>query len=521
MKKRAVALLLLFTCFLSGCQSAVPVAVNETEFESTLTLAPPDPIYDAPTGDAQLEYYGTATLYLPRKDGLRFVAQYAELVFSASRHEAETVIRALLTYPETEETLALGKGIHLQLTGNTPVEISHDVLTVNLAPSCLALDTEDFFVLCQAITNTVTEFFDIKYVNVLVSGKQVGLDIASMLPLGTLQRRIGEDLVSMYNQIEVQRAKREEDYAEKRFTSLATLYYPAAVGNGILPEVRTVSFDGQTPSQVAKTLLDEMSLEAHLLTNIPELPEISDFLLEPPNVYTQTATGDRIAEIRFAASLNEALAESGITRSALMAAITYTLTTFIPQLSGVTVYIGDELVTSVTPSSVYRGGETIVFQDGIQRRNDYSSLLLGLATLYFATPDGKGITPVKRPVPYYEAQNPRFLINQLILGPKPYDDNPAVQSVLPDTLRDADLLGFAVFDSTILIHLSKGFQDACQGYGEEKERLLIYAMVNTLSGATSFKRVRFFVAGIQPESLCGALYLPGEFMQNSGIVQMR
>jgi Sporulation and spore germination. len=524
MRKRALALFLMLALLLqlSGCQSAIPVIRTEdVESPAFGGLATPEMAYPAPSGDAHLEYYGTAALYLPRKDGTRLTARYAEMTFSAARHEAETVLRALLSFPETEDTLPVGQGVvSPQLIGNTPVEISHDVCTVNLAPSCSALDTEQFLTLCQAITNTLTEFLDIRYVNILVAGRQVGLDIASMLPMGTLQRRLGEDLTNLYSRIDVQRVKNDESHEEKRFTAAATLYYPAAVGNGILPEVRTVSFEGQTPAQMAKALISELSQGAQLLTSMPALPNLSGFLAELPTV-TEQGTGGRIAQLKFTAPLNEALVESSITRSALMASLTYTLCTFIPELSGITVLIGEEFITSVTPFSIYTTGETIQFNQGEQTRADYSRLLLGLATLYFADADGTRLVPVKRPVPYYEVRNPRYLLSQLAQGPKPYDDFSGVQPVLPANIRDADYLGFAVHADTLFVNLSNDFKLACQGMEEQTERLLIYAMVNTLTQKGSFKQVAFFVADKQPESLCGGLYLPGVFIQNSGIVRAR
>lgn len=520
MKKRALIIVLALALILTGCQSAIPVTVNDAEFAPSGSLPPPEPVGNPPTGDAQMSYYGMATLYLPRKDGARLIAKYSQIAFSAARHEAENVVRALLAFPETEDSLSLGQGTTLQLTGNTPVEVSHDVCTVNLAPSSLALDAENFFTLCQAIANTVTEFQDIKYVNILVGGRPIGLDIASMLPLGTLQRRLGEDLNALYSRIDVQRVKYDESHAQKRFTAMATLYFPASVGNGVLPEARTLTFPGQTAEQLAQKLIEELSLGPQLLPSMPALPNITAFLATTPQIM-QAQTGEKTMSLKFSASLNEALAESTITRSALMASLTYTLTTFIPELTGIRVTIGDEFVTSVTPVSIYASSEPIHFADGVQKRADYSRLLLGLATLYFASEDGQRLMAVSRPVPYYEVRSPRYLLGQLALGPRAYDDLTAVMAVMPPSVRDPDFLGFAVMDETVFVNLSQAFQDACQGYNEQQERLLIYAAVNTLCGATGFKRVRLFIADEQPDSLAGSLYLPGEFLQNSGIVRAR
>jgi len=518
--KKALLLLIIAILFLNSCQSAIPIVDDAIEIQEAIILPEPIQPYEAPKGDAQMEYSGVAALYLPRRDGTRLVVKYSQVLFSASRHEAETAVRALLTYPETDDCLPAGKGVTIQLTGNTPVEISHDVCSVNLTPSCLALDMEDFITLCQAITNTVTEFLDVKYVNILVSGRQIGLDTASMLPLGTLQRRVGEDLGAAYSRVDIQRVKYNEEHEQKRFTSAATLYFPAADGNGILPEARMITFPGQMPAQLAQTLLNELSQGAQLLSSIPALPNLNAFLTSPPAV-TQTSTGTRHITLSFDSSLNEALAESQLTRSSLMASLTYTLTTFIPETSGVIVFIGDEPVLSVTPASIYAANEPIYFRDGVQQRGDYSRLLLGLAKLYFASEDGQKLIAVYRPVPYFEVRNPRYLLEQLAQGPKPYDDYANVRPVMPEGLRDPDFLGFAVEDDTLLINLSLAFQAACSQYDETRERLLIYAMVNTLCETLSLKRVRFYIADNQPEYLSGHLYLPGYFIINTGIIRTR
>lgn len=519
--KRLAWLLVAVLLALTACQSAIPVTAptNSEEEAAISTLPPPEQPYAAPYGDADLTYSESATLYLPQKDGRKLIAKQIQLSFMASRHEAESIIRSLLTFPETEDTISLGRGIALQLTGQTPLELSNGVLTVNLAPSCLQLSNEDFYTLCQAITNSVTELADVRYVNILVAGVQVGMDIASMLPIGTLSRRMGEDLPSIYAQLDAQRVQNDELPSEKRFTQAATLYFPAAVGNGILPEVRTIAFEGQMPEQLAKVLVEELSLGAQRLPSMPVFPNITAFLASEPSVYIQAGTGgSRVAELRFLADLNEALSESNITRSALMASLTYTLTTFIPQLSSVEVFIGDEHITQVSPSSIYFEGESIHFQDGLQQRSDYARLLLAHATLYLAAPDNTGLVAVRRPIPYYEVRNPRYLMLQLAMGAQVYDDISNAGPVMPNTLKDADLLGFAIQDETLLVHLSTAFQESVKDYDERQEQLCVYAIINTLLEATHFKRMRIYIADTQPDFLVNHIYLPGVFFKNDGIV---
>ena len=47
---------------------------------------------------------------------------------------------------------------------------------------------------------------------------------------------------------------------------------------------------------------------------------------------------------------------------------------------------------------------------------------------------------------------------------------------------------------------------------------MIYSIVNTLCENPVVSKVRFYVAGGQPETLVGEIYLPGEFFPAPGLV---
>ena len=520
MKRRVKCCILAAFCLsMAGCQQAVPVVNDSGASAAQATLPPAPAVYEAPYGDASLEYESSAALYLPRKDGARLIVQQETVRFSAARHGAEAVVRALIAHPGNDLVSPLGGGVELNLAGTNPVEVSRDVCTVNLGPSALQLDHSAFYGVCQAITNTLTEFSDIQYVNILVSGAQVGLDITGTLPMGTMQRRTGEDLTMLWEQAEAQRVQLGEDSSQKQLAATATLYFPARVGNGILPEVRNISFEGQSSAQLALGLLSELSSGARYLRNVPGLPDLTALLASAPQAAEQPGVSGRTLELRFQSDLNEALIEYNVTRSSLMAALTYTMTTFIPGITGITVFIGDEWIESVTPSSVYTNEEMIQFSQGIQARSDYKSFLLGYCTLYFASADGSGLVAVERPVPCYETWNPRYLMGQLIEGPKiAYDNVTGLAPVLPFTLRDADLMGFSLKEDTMLVQFSQRFMDECAGYSPQEERLAVYAVVNTLCQHQAVRRIRLYVAGQQPETIGGGVYLPGEFLMNPGIV---
>lgn len=514
--KRALAAVLIAACLaLSGCQPSVPVISGESGAVPA-TLPPPPLGYEPPIGDAGLEYDTVATLFLPRADGVRLIAQQVQVTLPVGRHGAEAVLKTLLSHPGNVQVSPLSKSVKLQLAGDNPVEISRDVATVNLAPSAHQLEPKEFYTVCQAIANTLTEFSDIRYVNVLVAGAQVGLDVSATLPMGTLQRRTGEDLDTLWEQAQAQRVQLSEDPSTRRLSTAATLYFPARMQTGILPEVRNISFDGQTPVQLVMGLLQELSRGAEYLGNVPTLPDLTKFLLEDPSVSDASGMNGRKITLYFSQDLNEALLENEVTRSICLASLTYTLITFLPNVVGVEVHIGDERIDSVKPQSVYTQ-QTITFKNGLEQRSDYGAFLLNYCRLYFAADNGK-LTAVNRPVPYYEAINPRYLLLQLNEGPRPYDTETDLKSVLPQGLTDADLLGLRLENDTMLVHFSDKILTAASALSGNEERLMIYAIVNTLCESPVVSRVRFYVNGVQPETLAGEIYLPGEFLPSPGLV---
>ena len=146
----------------------------------------------------------------------------------------------------------------------------------------------------------------------------------------------------------------------------------------------------------------------------------------------------------------------------------------------------------------------------------FSRFLLANCTLYLG--DGTGhLKAVQRPIPYYETRSARALVGCLMQGPQSVDSVSA-QAVLPGELGDADLLGIGLSDQMMLLNFAHHFAAASEHLDEGAERLLVYAVVNTLCELPAVRGVCFFVNGEQPETLSGKIYLPGVFLKNSSLV---
>ena len=484
-----IALFLCCCLCLTSCTAQTPVSSTEP----TATLPPAQQHFTAPIGDAALEYAASATLYLPRYDSNLLGAFQAEVAFSAARPDSESLVRALLSQPDTGTLSSLGKGIKLSLYGINPVEQSRNVVTINLAASALQMDRKALYIACQAITNTLTELPDIDYVNFLVVDRAIGLDVANTLPLGTFSRSVGTDIGNSYDQLLLRRVDVTQSASEKPLVSDVTLYFPLAYTTGILSEVRNCSFDNQLIEDMIVILLQEMSKGPQDDAYTPPLPLLADLLVKKPAIQ-ETEESGKLIVLEFAYNLDEMLAANHISRASCMASLCYTLCTYFPGISGIRVSIGDSPVENILLSE--QPEDAVSFPNQVQERSDYATLLADFCELTLADEASENLITVYRPVPYYQASHPRLLLQEIAKGPKPYDIPTATNAVmLKDVINDASIIGLAIDAQTLLVNFSSDFEKAFQGDSGQQERLLVYAMVNTLCRNSPVEMVQFFVNG--------------------------
>ncbi len=501
----------LSAAFLSGCSGPVPM-----RDELSATLPPVDYRFEVPQADSPQEYAETVLLYLPGAAGNQLISMPERILIPSDRHPAEAAVSRLLSFSGNEIARPLFPEAMLRLQeGRQSVEISGDVATVNLSHNASILSKQDLFTLRRSITNTLVQWRDIRYVNLLVSGMEPGVDQASLTPAGSMQVTRNEDAPALWDSLSSRSSL--EGAEVQRFSSVCTLYFPAGYGTGVLSEARTVSFPGQSYRQIASGLLEALSAGPQVLHLNPVMPDLNALLSQPPSV-EEKDDGHYIISLQFADIANEVFVNAGVPRSVMLAAITYTLTTFIPRLEGVRISIGNEQIEGIVPGGIYEGaGEQILFSDGLLRRSDFSSFLLTDCTLYFS--DGDYLIPVRRPVPYASAFDRKYLIEQLILGPQAFDSIPETEAVFPAGVTRDALIAVAKEGNTALINFSRNILQHVASLSPQKERLLVYSLINTLCDTRTISRVRLYVDGSQPASLAGAVWLPGEFMKNPEIVK--
>ena len=513
--RNKTALLSVVLCAVLGLSACT--GSRATVRDDTL-YALPDAVtaYAAPIGDATLAYTKPAVFYLPRHDSDRLIAVTDTIAFSEGRLTAESLARLLLEQPGSAIASPLGGNVKLSLYGANPLEISGDVATVNLAASALQLDRKTLFLISHAITNTLTEMEEIQYVNTLVMDKKLALDLSSTLPVGVMTRSLGEDIGALYEQQLSYRVQADDNPADKRYTATVALYFPLSAINGIMTEARSITFTSMDMSDMTITLLQALADGAGRVKGSPAMSLLPEYLTEVPMISQPEGIGGNLITLRFNDQLNDMLQATGISRASFMASLCYTLTTFLPNVAGMEVYIDAERVEHV----MLTGISGILFDDGgIQKRVDFAPLLMDNCTLYFPDTAGETLTAVERPVPFYQTTSPRALLGELFYGPAPADSKRNARAVLPaGTLKDSDIIGIALDGDALLVNFSNTFTAAGQGMTADEDRLLAYSLVNTLLHASNARRVVFFAGGNPIENFTDAVYWKGWFVRNIGIV---
>ena len=506
MMKRAFCLLMAFCCaiLLSGC-SGNTVEENQTPVP---TLAPAEARYTAPDGDGIIAKEKDFRIFLPDRDWQYLVSRDIRLEAANLNDTVEMLVKALLEYEGDTETRKLGGNWKLGLYGDHPIEISGGVCTVNLTNTARNLDLKMYYKSCLALSETLCELKEINGVNVLVEDQSVAMDIDGYLPMGTLIARPEGNIQALWEQLEGKKTPLGGKQSKNPLNALTTLYYPLQDGRGVGCTIRTVSFEGQTPEQLTAGLIDAVGMEAG-----KDFPDLKSLMLHEP-VITVLENGRRILTLSLRDDTEDILKEAGRTDMAcFVAAMTCTLTTFIPDIYQVRILIGDKPYTELKSTRF----DKVTALGGLVKRSAVEQYLMSSVIVYFAR---NGILcECEQPVSRRSVDSLRAQLCALMEGPDPAEQAEGISATLPDTVREDDILGVSAEGDTLLVNLSESFRAEIQAQGPEAEILICYSMVNTLCKNTGMNRVRFFFEGEQEEYVAGLIYWAGEFMYNIGLAE--
>ncbi|MCL1796605.1 MAG: GerMN domain-containing protein, partial [Clostridia bacterium] len=308
MRKRLLPLLLGVSFLLTACTTSIPV-------ESDLTNVPDPGVRDAPpapVGDSQSGREVSIELFVPDPNTLKLTVRVETAYIHSGQSKQEAVVEALLrAINESSFHNHLRQPLRLAQVSNA-VETSGELVTVNLHTSARLLREEALFALRVALTNTLTALPDIHYVNVLIDGKDIGLDFEGTLPTGVLSSYPSGDVTTLWGQMNVQRDAGWNTELQKT----ATLYYVSEDGKSLISLVRNITFPERDMAEYAKCLLEEMTIVASMEGLRIVVPP-SEYYERDPIYERPGGSANGYIHIYLHSAIDDQLATRGSTRAML------------------------------------------------------------------------------------------------------------------------------------------------------------------------------------------------------------
>ena len=481
---------------LSGC--AAQIAERDMVDLSQRVILPEG---KAPDSDGAVARKERMTLYFLTEDGAALKPVVREVTVPGGMSRAQAALEALLAGPQEGERgvtwpeLGVSRSVRL-------LEVSGGVATVDLSAHARTLAQQTIYAVRLAIADTLTEFSEISYVNVLIGGREEGLDLSATLPVGTLTHVDDLNVGARYSRLHEQRLSGEG------VTLATTLYFPSVDGSLIVPEVRNIAYAQVAPIEYLYTILGELGKGAGLGLCAGEIPAPLEYIKEMPEI-VRTPDGYLAIALCFDEELEADLSRGGMTLGVYMAMLSDTLMGFVPGVEGLKVSVGDRDLTALEPDQTPDGRE-IRFEHGLATRNDFAGYVGAPATLYVMREEGLGKTQCV--IAQERADDPRARLQALM------SLNAEEMFALPEGLGAEDILAVFEDEKTIGVNLSGNFGKLLSELSPRYERAAVYAMVNTLTEGAKASKVEFFFEGEQVDTLAGELEMRGAFVRNPGMV---
>lgn len=490
MNKRGVqrtALCLLEMCMLalllSGC---VHLSFeSEGQIPSAALPTPDVSAMIAPVGDSRESYDMRATLYY-RAANDQLASSIQQIQVEAQDNPLRLIVETLLQEPYASSGLLPIAPFGTRLLD---IHLAGGVATVDVSAEVLSQGEEAFYFARAAIARTLLSRREVQCVNLLVEGRAAE---AAGIPLGASTQQ-DNSVTSDYARLLTERTLLESEggFIERR----AVLYMPTEQTGPLLPTWITVQLSDEN---FIPTLLQAFAEKAAAL-----FPQ--ELLLQITADTQIAATGERVLTLY----LPEALL-SYSPQPRLVPALVNTLCAFVPRIDLVRIYAGQSLLLKVGDSEAASVG-------GLFSPRQFHALTGSSAQLFYANADAM-LVRVTRVLPGAE-QTPRALLTALMEAPSS-DATADVQPVFPEGAVAEDILGIRIAGGIAHVNISSELYAMCQSLSAERERALVYAIVNTLVyNVDTVQRVQFYIDGAVADTFAGNISIRTPLMANPGLVR--
>lgn len=455
-----------------------------------------------------------AALYFVSEDGRKLYPEERKLAYGAGISRAETALRALLEGPESALLRrSLPEGLNLE-----HVELSLGVCNVYFT-GAFPEQVRAWLTARAAIAATVFAAEGIGAVNVFFNGVEPGYEGR---PLGTLS--------PVSDALDVYLKNMEQDYevipneppgeAVAYETHAATLYFTDVSRSLIAAKTTDLTYAVNAAAEDIVQLIFERlragdsganSLEPVLPADIrikeavfldigPEAEPTPD-----PQAPPQPQDGEEahILELVLAYGAEH----SGFDEELMCAALTMTLTSYLPGLDGVRIGIEG-------PGGVIRAlGEDYFERIAFRGRIGHG------VRLYYPDEEGEMLLPVTRIVSSASAYDPALRLAELLRGPA--DPGVAYTGFLPEDVRGVYIAG-----TTAVVDWNEGFSEKLRRLiaeadtpvpVERREMMFLFGVISTLTDLPFIRRVWMLEGGEKLGNIQD-IYLGNPLVRSPGLV---
>lgn len=431
----------------------------------------------------------TPILYFLNQNQTRLAAEPRSLYLGEDESAELAIVKAILEGPVSAEL----HPVATELAADR-VEVLPDLINVYLVRENDALISQRRLTIAKlAIATALIDYSGVRYVNVLVDGRQTGYTdemTAVTIPTGALTRM--SDMADEFSSL-------EQKATAASFDVYAALYFLDSTETYLIPEVTRFTYAQDTDpvrGLVAMLLAGPQgtydshpSLDRNLELVSYEIVE------EPSGLRMLRLVFDRLPVIYTSSFLDGGRMAA--------AALTYTLTDFIPDIDGV------ELAARANPASY-----------SAYRPVDFADLLGNRVLVYLPnSPGGITMSGVERVVPQDDADDPYTRMRVLLAGPVDTDTRD-VWPAAPAGVSIADVKAVYTAGDVIVVDLSGSVAEVLQEASVEDERVFVFSIVNTLTDFAGVRRILFLLDGKRTEYLgIEAICVLDPIMKDPGLIK--
>jgi len=431
--------------------------------------------------------------YYPQADGLALERRTAEIVCEEGMWLPEVLTRTLLE-PVDDPDLLTPFGGNAELRS---IASCNEMLVVELDYS-ESIDAGTLHASALALARTLIRETGAESVLLLKDGARVRLK-------GVMTNPVRREVCENEQIWEAQTAFLQKGFVPDEYaggvsvqTEPRILFYPDETGNFIL-----CSETGDPAGRMTETVLEE------ILHQSPD-GELTS-LAERYGLGLQACSRENLGDGRIGLAVELSAPESLLSDTEALRRIRAILYLNVRSndstLAALSLTVADRSVQEILGDyETWYAGENVREQFGEE------------ITLYFLSSDRQSLVPVRRTVSFSDSISPEAWMRELLKGPGAHDPG-NVRSVFPDGFGPEELLYVETDGINAVVNFTSELEDVYPTGDETMERMMVYAIVNTLTEDAWIQRVLLRVDSRQVDSLGGSLYLGTPLMRNPGLIK--